>query len=665
MQNTIGLLAYVDAGKTTVAEQILYSTGTLKRPGRVDFGDTHLDFEEIERKRGITVFLGQAEFCYQGMEFHLLDTPGHMDFSTEMERSLAVLDYAVVIISLVEGVTGYTTYVWKLLKERKIPTIFFLNKLDREGADIDQTLSQIKKRLSKASVIFPEKILKKNKEGQQSLSQEELENFAEANDALLEYYISEENPKQEIIKKIVWEEIRSCRLFPCICGSALKQQGIDLLLELFCELKQASKPKQIEELSGIIYKIRRDEKGNRIVFLKVVSGHLSVKQEVVLRLPNGELCTEKADQIRIYSGEKYRLVETATQGQLCAVTGFTKAIIGSVLGETLSVTKFEQKPILQVRLICKDQTPIKRLLEVLYLLQEEDPMLKIEYEERLEQVKVHIMGTIQAEVLKETLEQRFKILVELGTCEVQYLETIAKPVKGYGHYEPLRHYAEVHLKLAPEKSGTGILTESHTHVDILSQNYQNQILSYLKQQEYKGRLTGSPLTDVRIQLTCGRAHLKHTEGGDFRQATDRAVYQGLCKADLILLEPIYQVQITVPSQMSGHVIADIKKRYGTVTQLDLGEQEVLLTGKAPVATMMDYPKEFASLVKGSGTITLTVSGYLPCHNTKEVIEKIGYNAEHDPEVISGSVFCSHGSGFYVSWQEAEAYMHCPLEEENR
>lgn len=671
MQTTIGLLAHVDAGKTTLAEQMLYLSGTVRNPGRVDTGNTLLDFHEVEKRRGITVFLGQAELSYHGMQFQLLDTPGHVDFSAEMERSLAVLDYAVVIISLVEGVSGHTSTVFRLLQEKNIPTIFFFNKADREGADSQRVLSQLKQRMTKAAVLFPELCLSDNENDWNTVFEE----AAEVNDTMLEMYLSAKFPEIQTIQTAVYKEIEACRLFPCICGSALRQQGIETLLKLLCKLKQHKEEQCMTEkvlsseektaVAGRIYKIQREQKGERITFLKILKGNLKVKQEVPVRLASGEICMEKVDQIRIYSGEKYRLVNQADAGELCGITGFTRAAAGSVLGKELSVTSFYQKPILKTRLCLMDQTPIRLLLEALRVLQEEDPMLEVEYEERLNQISVHVMGIIQAEILKEALMQRFHINIEPGPCQVQYQETMKEPVMGYGHYEPLKHYAEVHLRLEPGARGTGIQAGSSCHVDVLAQNYQNLILQHIKEKEHKGTLIGAPLTDVRVVLTSGRAHIKHTEGGDFREAVYRAIRQGLCKAEGILLEPIYRFQITVPNQLSGRVTADIQRMYGTIMELETIGEEARLNGSCPAATMMDYPKELAAFTKGLGAISLIPDGYLPCHNAQEIIEQTGYEKEKDPDAISGSVFCSHGSGFYVPWQEVENYMHCPLEEDRQ
>lgn len=693
-----GLLAHVDAGKTTLAEQLLYQTGSIKTPGRVDDKTTVLDYNEIEKRRGITVFLGQASFSYQGEDYYLLDTPGHVDFSAEMERSLKVLDLAIVVISLVEGVQGHTITVFKYLKELKIPSVFFLNKQDREGADVKGVIGQIRNKLTKKAILlsnFPTQI-------DWNLI---LEQAAEENDTLLELYLSGEAEPMRISDEI-WKQVSNAEIIPCICGSALKQQGIEELLEMIhcirlkletkAERKTSSmavfksdkgkaednediqnkdvqnkngrkeeeenKTEEEETFAGFVYKIRRDEKGMRVAYIKVTKGVLSVKDEVEIHTPSKAFVKEKVDQIRFYSGLKYQVVSKVQEGDICGVIGLDSAVTGSGLGAYKQSETYAVTPILRAKVMITKEITKTKMLEALRILEDEDPMLKIVYEESLEQILVHIMGEVQLEVLQETLWERFGLKAEFGVCEVQYLETIKKPVMGYGHFEPLRHYAEVHLKIEPGERGSGIKAVSACRDDILKQNFQHLILTHILEKEHKGILLGAPLTDVLITVVNGRAHLKHTEGGDFREATYRAVRQGLEKADNVILEPIYKVIATVSEEISGRIISDIKKRYGTVSEIESIEKETQIIGRCPVSEMLEYPKEFLMFTKGKGSLQLIPDGYDICHNSEDVIQTVSYEKERDIENSSSSVFCSHGSGFLVPWQEAENYMHCPIAE---
>lgn len=686
MKVTIGILAHVDAGKTTLAEQLLYQTGSIKTPGRVDDKTTVLDYNEIEKRRGITVFLGQASFSYQGGNYYLLDTPGHVDFSAEMERSLKALDLAIVVISLVEGVQGHTITVFKYLKELKIPTVFFLNKQDREGADIKGVIGQIRNKLTKKAILLS------NFHTQIDWNLI-LEQAAEENDTLLELYLSGETEPMRIFDEI-WRQVSNAEIIPCICGSALKQQGIEELLGMIhcirLKLEEKAERKtssmtvfkfdkgkaennekiqdkddskgEREAFAGFVYKIRRDEKGMRVAYIKVITGVLSVKDEVEIHTPSKAVVKEKVDQIRFYSGLKYQVVSKVQAGDICGVIGLDSAVTGSGLGAYKQSEIYAVTPILRAKVMITKEITKTKMLEALRILEDEDPMLKIVYEESLEQILVHIMGEVQLEVLQETLWERFGLKAEFGVCEVQYLETIRKPVMGYGHFEPLRHYAEVHLKIEPGERGSGIRAVSKCRDDILKQNFQNLILTHILEKEHKGILLGAPLTDVLITVVNGRAHLKHTEGGDFREATYRAVRQGLEKADNVILEPIYKVIATVSEEISGRIISDIKKRYGTVSEIESIEKETQIIGRCPVSEMLEYPKEFLMFTKGKGSLQLIPDGYDICHNGEDVIQVVSYEKERDIENSSSSVFCSHGSGFLVPWQEAENYMHCPIAE---
>ncbi|MBB2183370.1 NYN domain-containing protein [Lachnospiraceae bacterium MD1] len=649
---TIGILAHVDAGKTTLAESILYRTGSIRKLGRVDHKDAFLDTYELERARGITIFSKQAVFSFHDMEVTLLDTPGHADFSAEMERTLQVLDYAILIISGSDGIQGHTETLWRLLSVYRIPTFVFVNKMDMDGTDRTELMKELRKRLHDGCVDFS---ADQNKELW-------MENLAMCDEALLDKYMD----TGRVEKEDAAELIVSRKAFPCYFGSALKLQGIDEFLE---GIEQFTKSVQYPDFFGAkIYKITRDEQGNRITHMKITGGCLKVKMVLTNRKEQysnkhfdsrekAEDWEEKVDQIRIYSGVKYEAVEEAVAGTICAVTGLSKTYPGEGLGiETVSDMPILE-PVLNYQVLLPSDCDAHVMLSKLRLLEEEDPQLHIVWSEHLKEIHVQLMGEIQIEILKSLIMERFGVAVEFGEGNILYKEAILDPVEGVGHFEPLRHYAEVHLLMEPGDPGSGLQFYSSCSEDELDRNWQRLILTHLAEKEHIGVLTGSPITDMRITLIAGRAHLKHTEGGDFRQATYRAVRQGLKKANCILLEPYYSFRLEIPSDLVGRAMSDISRMYGSFQTPETEGEWSVLVGKAPVATMRGYQMEVASYTRGRGKLFCTLKGYEACHNQDEVVAAIGYDSERDLENPTGSVFCAHGAGFVVPWNEVERYQH--------
>lgn len=649
---TIGILAHVDAGKTTLAESILYRTGSIRKLGRVDHKDAFLDTYELERARGITIFSKQAVFSFNDMEVTLLDTPGHADFSAEMERTLQVLDYAILIISGSDGIQGHTETLWRLLSVYRIPTFVFVNKMDMDGTDRTELMKELRKRLHDGCVDFS---ADQNKELW-------MENLAMCDEALLDKYMD----TGRVEKEDAAELIVSRKVFPCYFGSALKLQGIDEFLE---GIEQFTKSVQYPDFFGAkIYKITRDEQGNRITHMKITGGCLKVKMVLTNRKEQysnkhfdsrekAEDWEEKVDQIRIYSGVKYEAVEEAVAGTICAVTGLSKTYPGEGLGiETVSDMPILE-PVLNYQVLLPSDCDAHVMLSKLRLLEEEDPQLHIVWSEHLKEIHVQLMGEIQIEILKSLIMERFGVAVEFGEGNILYKEAILDPVEGVGHFEPLRHYAEVHLLMEPGDPGSGLQFYSSCSEDELDRNWQRLILTHLAEKEHIGVLTGSPITDMRITLIAGRAHLKHTEGGDFRQATYRAVRQGLKKANCILLEPYYSFRLEIPSDLVGRAMSDISRMYGSFQTPETEGEWSVLVGKAPVATMRGYQMEVASYTRGRGKLFCTLKGYEACHNQDEVVAAIGYDSERDLENPTGSVFCAHGAGFVVPWNEVERYQH--------
>ena len=636
----IGLLAHVDAGKTTLAESLLYHTGAIRKMGRVDHQNAFLDTYELERARGITIFSKQAGFTLGDREVVLLDTPGHVDFSAEMERTLQILDYAVLIIGGTDGVQGHVETLWRLLRQYKIPVFLFINKMDQDGANSAEILKELQGRLDEKCIDFTA-----------SQPQEEfMENLAMCDETVLETYLEE----GEISEKQIRELIARRKVFPCYFGSALKSQGIQEFLE---GLETYTKvPDYPDTFGAKVYKIFRDEKGSRLTHMKITGGSLKVKQVL-----SGEDWEEKADQIRIYSGAGFEAVKEAPAGSVCAVTGLTRTHAGQGLGIEQTSGEPLLIPVLNYEIQLPEECDVHQMFLKLRQLEEEEPELHIVWNPQLNEIHAQVMGEVQIEILKNMIQERFGISVEFGSGNIVYKETIEEPVEGTGHFEPLRHYAEVHLLLEPGEPGSGLEFAVSCSEDMLDKNWQRLILTHLEEKAHKGVLTGSDITDMKITLVAGKAHLKHTEGGDFRQATYRAVRQGLRKARSVLLEPVYEYRLEVPSDMVGRAMTDIQKMYGTFQGPEIEGEMSVLTGIAPVVTMGGYQSEVTAYTRGRGRLSCTLKGYQPCHNAEEVIEAAGYEPDADMENPTGSVFCAHGAGFVVNWDEVDTYAHIQTE----
>lgn len=639
----IGILAHVDAGKTTLSEAVLYFSGAIRRMGRVDNGDAFLDNYELERSRGITIFSKQAVFMLGNEEATLLDTPGHADFSAEMERTLQVLDYAVLVISGADGVQGHTLTLWRLLKKYGIPVFLFVNKMDQKGTDREALIEELRKKLSGECIDFTEKETEEDR-------QKFYESIATADEKVLEAFLEQGKVTEEEIGRLIAER----KVFPCFFGSALKGTGVK---EFLSGLKKYTFKKNYpEEFGARVFKISRDSQGSRLTFLKVTGGRLKAKA-VIKGGKTEEGWEEKINQLRIYSGEKYRTAEEVPAGSICAVTGlsYTRP------GEGLGIEKGHSLPVLEPVLTYKIELPpecdLALFLPKLRLLEEEEPQLHLVWNEELKEIQAKIMGEVQTEVLKSLIMERFGVEVNFGAGNIVYKETIGNTVEGVGHFEPLKHYAEVHLLLEPGEPGSGLVFDSDCSEDVLDRNWQRLILTHLEEKEHKGVLTGASVTDMKITLIGGKAHQKHTEGGDFRQASYRALRQGLMEAQPVLLEPYYDFRLEVPEKMIGHAMADVERMSGTFDMPMLEGETAILTGTAPVASMQDYAKEVTAYTKGHGRLFCTFRGYGSCHNAKEVVERCGYEAERDADNPSGSIFCAHGAGFFVEWYKVKEYMH--------
>lgn len=645
----IGVLAHVDAGKTTLSESILYLSGSIRKMGRVDNKDAFLDTYALEKERGITIFSKQAEITLGDQAFTLLDTPGHVDFSAEMERTLQVLDYAILVISGADGVQGHTQTLWRLLKQYDIPVFIFINKMDQNGTDRDRLMQEIRQRLSDNCIDFGEP--------EDSL----FENLAMCDEQVLEYYLEE----GAIAQKDIAAMIAARKVFPCYFGSALKLTGVKEFLEGLSDY--ACVPSYGEEFGARVFKIARDTQGNRLTYMKITGGCLKVRASLSGKITSkpeedmasltGETWEEKVNQIRIYNGAKYETVDEAAAGTVCAVTGLNYTKAGEGLGMEEATVLPLLEPVLTYRIEWPEGSDAHKVLLQLRQLEEEEPELHIVWEEALGEIHVQLMGEIQTEVLQQLIQERFGLKVHFGAGRIVYKETIAEPVEGVGHFEPLRHYAEVHLMMEPDEPGSGLTFASGCNENQLDRNWQRLILTHLEEKVHKGVLTGSPITDMRITLIAGRAHLKHTEGGDFRQATYRAVRHGLKKAKSVLLEPYYRFGLELPQKLVGHAMTDIEKMCGTFELAEGTGEEAVLTGMAPVATMREYQKDVAAYTGGRGRLFCSMAGYFPCHNTEEVLEEMGYDSERDLANPTGSVFCAHGAGFVVPWYEVENYMH--------
>ena len=631
----VGILAHVDAGKTTLSEGMLYLSGSIRDMGRVDHGDAFLDTYEMERERGITIFSKQAVLSWKDIELTLLDTPGHVDFSAEMERVLQVLDYAVLVISGTDGVQGHTVTLWRLLKRYNVPVFLFINKMDREGTDRNALMAELKGRLDEGCTDI--EAIREN-------DPDRLESLAVCDDAMLEEYLE----TGSICKNTLRRTIAERKVFPCWFGSALKAEGITELLDGIREYSIS--PEYPEKFGAKVYKIARDPQGNRLTYLKVTGGELKVKELI----PGIE---GKVNQIRIYSGVRYELVQSAQAGMVCAVTGLEGTYPGQGMGEEKDSDIPVLEPVLTYRVELPEGCDVHTMLTNLRQLEEEEPELHIVWAGETQEIHIQLMGEVQTEVLQRLIKDRYGVLVEFREGRIIYKETIAGPVEGVGHFEPLRHYAEVHLLLEPGERGSGMQFSSECSEDILDRNWQRLILTHLEEKEHRGVLTGSVLTDVRITLVAGRAHQKHTEGGDFRQATYRAVRQGLMKAESVLLEPYYEFRMELPMENVGRAMTDIQRMNGTFEGPETENDQAVLTGSAPVSEMRGYQKEFAAYTGGFGRLFCTLKGYDVCHDAENVVGEISYDPDSDIDNTADSVFCAHGAGFIVPWYQVEEYMH--------
>lgn len=643
-QITMGILAHVDAGKTTLSEGILYTCKAIRKLGRVDHQNAFLDTNTLERNRGITIFSKQAECTLGEFGMTFLDTPGHVDFSAEMERTLQVLDYAILVISGADGVQGHTETLWRLLSRYQIPVFLFINKMDQPGTDREALLAEVKEKLDANCVEF----------SADQTDEEWKEQVAVCDEQVMEAYLEGEKISREQIRQM----IRERKLFPCYFGSALKMTGVEEFLDdLKLRIRETSYP---ETFGAKIYKITRDNQGERLTHMKITGGTLKVKSVLSNGRPGetGEgIWQEKVNQIRIYSGEKYTMVSEVKAGTVCAVTGLTATYPGQGLGSEQASDMPVLEPVLSYRIGFPTEVNVHQALLQLRQLEEEEPLLHIVWNETLGEIYAQVMGEVQIEILKSLIKERFGMAVTFDEGNIVYKETILEPVEGVGHFEPLRHYAEVHLLLEPGETGSGLIFAADCSEDVLDRNWQRLILTHLEEREHKGVLIGAPITDMKITLLTGRAHIKHTEGGDFRQATYRAVRQGLRKAKSQLLEPYYEFRLEVPSEQVGRSMTDIQKMLGEFDPPKTEDEMTVLTGSAPVVTMRDYQKEVISYTSGRGRLSCTLKGYYPCHNQEEIVEAVGYDPEADLENPTGSVFCAHGAGFVVNWDQVEDYMH--------
>ena len=648
----IGILAHVDAGKTTLSEAILYTTGTIRKLGRVDKKDAFLDTYALERARGITIFSKQAVFPLGDASVTLLDTPGHVDFSAEMERTLQVLDYAILVINGADGVQGHTETLWRLLKRYHIPVFLFVNKMDQPGTDKEALLANIRKRLDSSAIDFSDVGCAEGNLVYSGDADSEtfFEELAMCDERLMETYLE----TMELEADQIRYAIRERKVFPCYFGSAMKLTGVEAFLngmETWAEM-----PTYPETFGAKVFKISRDDQGNRLTHLKITGGSLKVKSFLTEDAEEGKE-PEKINQIRIYSGTKFEMVNEAEAGTICAVTGPALTKPGQGYGLEKETGSPLLEPVLTYQVILPAGCDAHTMLKNLRLLEEEDPQLHIVWNEVLAEIQAQVMGDVQMEILKSQIKERFHVDVEFGSGNIVYKETIARPVEGVGHYEPLRHYAEVHLLMEPLEPGSGLVFEADCSEDDLALNWQRLIMTHLEEKRHRGVLTGSEITDMKITIVAGRAHLKHTEGGDFRQSTYRAVRQGLKEAGCRLLEPYYAFRLEVPAESLGRAMADVERMQG---RFDAPKQEgdmAILEGSAPVVNMRDYQREVISYTKGRGRMTVSLKGYEPCHNEAEVVSQMGYDFDMDFQDPAGSVFCAHGAGFVVPWDEVKNYMH--------
>lgn len=655
----IGILAHVDAGKTTLSEALLYATGSVRKLGRVDHGDAFLDTNTMERQRGITIFTEPAIITTPDLTLTLLDTPGHVDFSAEMERTLAVLDYAILVISGADGIQGHTETLWRLLKRYNVPTFIFINKMDAPAADKTKLLQQLKKRFSDGCVDFTG-----SHNGTEALA-DVMEDIAMQSETAMESYLEEGTIPDETIRELIAERA----LFPCFFGSALKMEGIDEFIAGF--EWYVREPEYGGEFGARIYKVSHDSQGNRLTWLKVTGGEFKAKTMLSgtarvgsdpgeSKIGDDGLWHEKADQVRVYSGAKFSTVDSVVAGTVCAVTGLTRTFPSAGLGKEPDGVNPVLQPVLTYTLL-PGECDIHACLVALRELEDEDPLLHVVWQPHLGEVHLQLMGAVQLEVIQQMMHDRFGLDVSFGPGGILYKETIAHPIEGVGHFEPLRHYAETHVLLEPLPQGSGMAYATVCSEDVLDRNWQRLIMQHFQEREHLGVLTGSPITDMKITLLVGRAHLKHTEGGDFRQATYRAIRQGLMEAkergDCRLLEPWYGFRLEVPQDMVGHAMADIQRMSGSFDTPDGDGEYMVLEGEAPVAQMRDYAMDVNAYTHGRGHLSCVFAGYRPCHNVDEVIEQAAYDPESDLENTPDSVFCAHGAGYPVKWYKVPEFMH--------
>lgn len=641
MKNLIlGITAHVDSGKTTLAEAMLYKTGTIRKIGRVDFGSSFLDTNQIERDKGITIFAGQAELTHGETRFTLLDTPGHVDFSAETERTMQVLDYAVLVISGTDGVQSHTSTLWKLLMRYEVPVFIFVNKMDLTCADRPSIMDDLRKRLSQNCTDFSDKRL---------IS----ENSASCDEELMDIFLENGDLPDTAVIRAISER----RVFPCFFGSALKMDGISELLD---GLDRFTVRKEHSETFGAkVYKISYDSKGTRLTHMKILGGELRVRSELSYKTADGVETAEKVSSVRFYSGEKFRTAEIAGAGEVCTVTGLEATYSGQGLGSVPNSERAVLEPVMTYQVMLPADKNVFDALKELRQLEDEDPQLHIVWNEQLRQIHIQLMGAVQLEVLSLLIAERFGYEATFGSGAVAYKETIANVVEGAGHYEPLRHYAEVHLILEPLQRGSGLVFDSSVHEDDLDRNWQRLILTHLEEKVHVGALTGSPITDMKITLAAGKEHLKHTEGGDFRQATYRAVRHGLRQAKSVLLEPFYDYELEVPQECVGRAIADLQRMAADFEAPEISGDTAVIRGSAPVSELNDYVSEVIGYTRGRGRLTCINGGFRECHNTEEVIAAIAYDADSDTENTADSVFCSHGAGMNVNWRNAAEHMHLP------
>lgn len=630
----LGIFAQVDAGKTTLSEALLYKTGALRTLGRVDRGDAHLDTHELERARGITIFSKQARFETEHLAVTLLDTPGHADFAPEAERVMPVIDCALLLVSGTDGVQGHTLTLWRLLQHYGVPVVLFFNKMDLPGADRAALLADARTALSDHCAAL-----------------DDAESVALSSEALLEHFLN----TGALDDALAADAVAKRELFPCLFGSARQLDGIDELLQALERL--APVPVYPTELSARVYQIAHDLQGNRLTFLKVTGGTLAVRSAVRCHRPDGEPLEAKVTQLRLYSGAEFEAVQQVPAGDVCAVLGLSGLLAGDTLGDAAPDRGAALEPVMSYCIRLPADLDPQLALPKLRLLEEEEPQLRMVWDARLREIRVQLMGAVQLEILQSLIRMRFGWDVTFDTGRISYRETIAAPVEGVGHFEPLRHYAEVHLILAPLPQGSGLVFDTVCSEDVLDRNWQRLILTHLQEKQHLGVLTGSPVTDLRITLAAGRAHLKHTEGGDFRQATYRAVRQGLMKAESILLEPYYAFRLTVPPEQIGRAISDIRAKSGSFDPPVETPGGTLLQGRAPVSELRDYARDVAAYTRGRGRLSCEVAGYFPCHNTEAVVAALAYDPAADLENTPDSVFCSHGAGITIPWDQVEENMH--------